>query len=99
MPYRGELKREVNSADGQSFTLGVHPLRLHLSQRWVGCLFVVTLSLFPLLAVAETGPMIDAHLHYTGVDAAELPPEQVLALFDRNRIEAAARLGTAAMGR
>ncbi|WP_462320604.1 amidohydrolase family protein [Halochromatium sp.] len=33
--------------------------------------------------------MIDTHLHYTAVDAAQLPPEQVIALFDRNLIEAA----------
>lgn len=34
-------------------------------------------------------PLVDAHLHYTGVDAAELPPEAVIGLFDRHRIQAA----------
>lgn len=34
-------------------------------------------------------PLVDAHLHYTGVDAAELPPEAVIGLFDRHRIHAA----------
>ncbi len=38
---------------------------------------------------ARERPLIDAHLHYTGVDAAELPPAAIIARFDANRIEAA----------
>ena len=41
------------------------------------------------MALASTQPLIDTHLHYTGVDAAELPPEQIIALFDHNQIDAA----------
>ncbi len=49
----------------------------------------VGLSLWPLLPFAATDPLIDAHLHYTGVDAAERPPEEIIALFDRHQIAAA----------
>lgn len=38
---------------------------------------------------ARERPLIDAHLHYTGVDAAELPPAAIISRFDANRIEAA----------
>lgn len=31
-------------------------------------------------------PLIDAHLHYNSVDAAERPPDEVIELFDRYRI-------------
>lgn len=56
---------------------------------WVALVLGAGLSLLPLLAVAATRPLIDAHLHYTGVDAAALPPEQIIALFDGNGIDAA----------
>ena len=31
-------------------------------------------------------PLFDAHLHYTGVDAAALPPEEIIAILDRSGI-------------
>lgn len=49
---------------------------------------MLALGLWPLLSVPAPLPLIDTHLHYTGVDAAELPPEQILALLDRNQITA-----------
>lgn len=53
------------------------------------CAVAAGLSFWLSVALASTQPLIDAHLHYTGVDAAELPPEQIIALFDHNQIEAA----------
>ncbi len=47
------------------------------------------LGLWSSVALTSPPPMIDVHLHYTGVDAAELSPEQIIALFDRNLITAA----------
>jgi hypothetical protein len=34
-------------------------------------------------------PLIDAHLHYSSVDAAQLRPADVIALLDRQRVQAA----------
>lgn len=61
----------------------------HRCRNGVNVVTVAGLSLCSSWAWATTQPMIDTHLHYTAVDAAQLPPEQVIALFDRNLIEAA----------
>lgn len=66
-----------------------------------GCIAtaLVVLSMMALLALAqgdradplEPGPLplFDAHLHYTGVDAAALPPDEILAVLDANQVRAA----------
>jgi hypothetical protein len=38
------------------------------------------------LGAAPEPPLFDAHLHYTGVDAAALPPEEIIAIFDASGI-------------
>ncbi|MBK1618534.1 hypothetical protein CKO42_08795 [Lamprobacter modestohalophilus] len=57
--------------------------------RLVGLVLMLAMGLNPWPLAAAAQPLVDAHLHYSGVDAAELPPAQVIALFDRKRIQAA----------
>ncbi len=38
------------------------------------------------LGATPAPPLFDAHLHYTGVDAAALPPEAIIAIFDASGI-------------
>jgi hypothetical protein len=45
-----------------------------------------SLAAAPLAADPPALPIFDAHLHYTGVDAAALPPAVILAILDRNAI-------------
>jgi predicted TIM-barrel fold metal-dependent hydrolase len=40
-------------------------------------------------------PLIDTHLHYSLIDAAQLPPAEVIALFDQERVQAAVVSGRA----
>lgn len=55
------------------------------------------MALSPTLALGERAdavespplPLFDAHLHYTGVDAAALPPAEIIAILDANQVPAA----------
>jgi len=40
-------------------------------------------------AADDARVIVDAHLHYTGVDAAALPPSEIIDILDRNGIQAA----------
>lgn len=45
-------------------------------------------------ATVDARTLIDAHLHYSGVDAAALPPEEIVRIFDANDVSAAVVSGT-----
>jgi hypothetical protein len=52
---------------------------------------LVLLGVVGLAAHADGGArvIVDAHLNYTGVDAAALPPSEIIDILDRNGIQAA----------
>ena len=58
-----------------------------LRRRFAGWLLALALAA-PGLRAAEPPrlPIFDAHLHYTGIDAAALPPDEIIAILDRNAI-------------
>jgi len=72
---------------------GPHRARRRLCVR---VLAVFLLLLTGSLMAGSGRTLVDAHLHYTGTDAAELDAAEIVALFDRNRVEAAVVTGTPA---
>jgi hypothetical protein len=59
-------------------------VRLRLGGPALGAALLAASPIAP--AVAPELPLFDAHLHYTGVDAAALPPEEIIAILHANGI-------------